>query len=282
MQYTDFHNIDFKSHDLGFYLVKVSPEIAKEILTMSQGNRKAKKSHIKMLASDMAAGNWRLNGECFRFDWNGAFRDGHHRCFAIISSNTTQDILMQTGLDPSQCDIYDKGVTRSTQDIFKMKGESAWQSSTLIIAVVRMHYRLQFEDSKPSDTSILEFELRNASALTLVNRIANKGTGRLATRNAAVLTAIFYAVALNFSQQKIERFADVVSGSLPEGPEESSAFVLMKQYTNKEFGVDTYGRKHLLFATERAICDFCASKPRKQRYTGSTPAYSDNILLQNL
>ena len=66
----------------------ITPELAKEWLKTSIGNRNLKKDVLQGLLAEIADGKWEFNGETIVFDENNTLLDGHHRLTAVVKSDT--------------------------------------------------------------------------------------------------------------------------------------------------------------------------------------------------
>ncbi len=69
-----------------FYTKEVTPFMAAKLLENNQVNRKRSEGHIKFLAKQMSAGNFKLTGETVKISTDGKLLDGQHRLHAIDHS----------------------------------------------------------------------------------------------------------------------------------------------------------------------------------------------------
>jgi len=109
--------MNFKSNTVQTTKVIVTPDLAKQMLETSPGNRRLRAWHIDMLAALQQRGEWKLTHQGAAFDWNGALRDAHHRLHACVKSGITVQMLVTTGLDPAAFDAVDQGINRSLSDV---------------------------------------------------------------------------------------------------------------------------------------------------------------------
>ncbi|MCJ8334646.1 MAG: hypothetical protein MJH10_10435 [Epibacterium sp.] len=96
---------------------RITPTIAKEMLTMSRGNRALRQTKINQFVRAMRSGNWAMTGDAIRFDRNGTLIDGHHRLEAIVKAKTVIDTLVISGLSPDVIAKLDTGTARSAGDM---------------------------------------------------------------------------------------------------------------------------------------------------------------------
>ena len=109
--------MNFKTKIVQTIKINVTPELAKQMLGTSIGNRKLRVWHVDMLAALQQRGEWKLTHQGAAFDSNGALRDAHHRLHACIKSGITVPMLVTTGLDPASFDAVDQGINRTLSDI---------------------------------------------------------------------------------------------------------------------------------------------------------------------
>jgi hypothetical protein len=117
--------------------VTITPEIAKEWLDRSKGNRHVRRSEVEKLKSDIRMGLWRYNGDRIRFLPDGTLYDGHHRLTACCESGIS--ILSDTFVIPFDAkQTIDKGRSRTTADVLAMEHGLNPRFAGTISAAVRM------------------------------------------------------------------------------------------------------------------------------------------------
>lgn len=111
----------------------VGPKDATRYLASQRRNRRLRPYHVKRLASAMARGEWRENGEGVKFDLDGRLCDGQHRLEAIVQSGVTLRMVVIEGLDEEAQETMDTGRHRSMADVLSLRGETntAFLGSTL-------------------------------------------------------------------------------------------------------------------------------------------------------
>jgi len=100
--------------------VTITPEMAKQFLERSQGNRGIRtKTKLIAYRKDMERGAWIYNGDAIRFSYEGVLLDGHHRLTACVESGCSfeSDIVK---VPASSVGTMDRGAPRSTADILVM------------------------------------------------------------------------------------------------------------------------------------------------------------------
>jgi hypothetical protein len=122
----------------------MTPEMAEFYLTFNiEHNRPVNSSHVDFLASEMASGRFKVNGDTIRVDWDGRLIDGQHRLRAIVKSGVTIHMLVVENLEPEAFVTIDiGGRARGCKDVLAINGElSAGQLSTTLYAVYRYEHR---------------------------------------------------------------------------------------------------------------------------------------------
>lgn len=94
---------------------------AQEWLEQIDRQRKVRKQRVVAIASDIVEGNWILSGEPFKFDEDGRFVDGQHRCHAILMADkvkpgvTVQAVVVKN-VPREAMTVLDTGAARSAAD----------------------------------------------------------------------------------------------------------------------------------------------------------------------
>lgn len=99
---------------------QVTPDLAKEWLALSVGNRGVNKQRIVDYAADMKAGRWFVTNQGIGFDHTGALIDGHHRLRAVIRADVAVSMMVTRGLNPEAKQFIDVGQKRSPGQILGM------------------------------------------------------------------------------------------------------------------------------------------------------------------
>lgn len=121
-EYDKYHNRE--SMELPTYEgpVLITPQGAKVILESANTHNRKMKDSNKTIATEINAGQWVVNGETIKFDWNGVLVDGQHRLSACILANKPIVTGIVHGLDPAAFTTVDTGVGRSLADILHTEG----------------------------------------------------------------------------------------------------------------------------------------------------------------
>ncbi len=102
----------------GLWTIRVTPEIAYEWLTKNyHQNRPIKPSHVAYLADEMRAGRWLSDHpDAILFDEDGEMIEGQHRITAVVESECTVMMRVETGVQKSLYPYLDSGLVRSLAD----------------------------------------------------------------------------------------------------------------------------------------------------------------------
>lgn len=105
-----------------FKVETVTPAIAEKWLALNRKNRPLSKSTAKTYAAEIKRGEWMMNAEAIKFDWNGKLVDGQHRLSAVVLAGRSIDVLVARNLDPEAFKTIDTGRARGGADILALRG----------------------------------------------------------------------------------------------------------------------------------------------------------------
>lgn len=97
-------------------VMKITPEIAMEMLETSPGNRRIRDWYVDLLAATMRRGEWRVTSQGIGFDSFGRLRDAHHRLHGCIKSDTAIWSVVVLGMRPDAYEVTDIGIIRTYAD----------------------------------------------------------------------------------------------------------------------------------------------------------------------
>lgn len=98
----------------------VTPELAKEMLTLNKDNRCIRGWYVDMLASAMKRGEWVLTSSGFGITMNSRLSNGQHTAMAIIASGCSIRRLIVFGLSEVSFEHEDTGITRTLADLMRL------------------------------------------------------------------------------------------------------------------------------------------------------------------
>jgi|GEM_PF-1717114 len=140
---------------------KITPEIAKEILKRNPNNRNVSARNVAFLTAEMNSGRWLFDGSPIRLSKSGALLDGQHRLFAIINSNTTQEMLVISGIDTEAFKVMDTGKTRTADDTLHINGISNSRLAAGTISICMKIESGKLVNDKISNSEVLEYFNQN-------------------------------------------------------------------------------------------------------------------------
>lgn len=127
-------------------VVRVTPTLAEQWLEEDEAVKKRLKGKFKnrtvidtlvsFYASEMKAGNWKLNGESIIFGKSGVLLNGQHRLKAIIRANTAVPIVICRDFDEEVFDTIDTGRRRGGSDILSILG---YANATTLASMCRWY-----------------------------------------------------------------------------------------------------------------------------------------------
>lgn len=120
--------------------VHLTPQLAKEWMARNPINRALRSGVVGRLADAIRRGEWMLNGETIKFDWNGNMLDGQHRTAAAVEANQSIWVFVVKGLDPKSQETVDRGIRRTLADMLKLRGEPY---SPVLAAAINTYHRIQ-------------------------------------------------------------------------------------------------------------------------------------------
>lgn len=103
-------------------LETITPEIAKQLLAKSKGNRPINQKSIDQLVYEINRDNWLITGETIKISEEGYPLDGHHRLNAVVISNKTINTLVIRNLSKEVFKYIDTGRSRSAGDLLTIEG----------------------------------------------------------------------------------------------------------------------------------------------------------------
>lgn len=110
--------IEYNGHYIS--VLKITPEVALEIMRMNVRNRRMYKSNLVLLRSEVTTGAWEFNGKPILISNTGVLLDGQHRLQTIIDTGVTLDLLVVWGLSESVWSNCDTGKPRTFPDYLSM------------------------------------------------------------------------------------------------------------------------------------------------------------------
>ncbi len=105
-------------------IIKLTPELAGELLKKNKHNRKPSERQVAFYVSQMKSGLWKENGEAIIIGDDNVIKDGQHRLLAVIKARHSYRVPLITEVDSNAMDTIDTGKNRSLHDIISLNGYS--------------------------------------------------------------------------------------------------------------------------------------------------------------
>jgi len=123
-------------------VMTITPEIAREMLDSSIGNRKMRRWYIEFLVATMRRGEWRVTSQGIGFDVNGNLRDAHHRLAACVQAKVPFQSVVVFGMRPDAYEVTDTGMLRTYSDRLN--------ENRPVAEVLRLGCQFVLKNSKPT------------------------------------------------------------------------------------------------------------------------------------
>lgn len=208
----------------------ITPEIAEKMLGKNTNNyRRLNSSTVAKYAKDMFLGYWQVNGETIVFSKDGTLLNGQNRLAAIIKSNTTQKMLVVTGVS---ADIYDSGKVRSWQEYT----HTCPTIGGAIVCVLSMLGSIKANQFSTSEK--YEYYEKFKDEFDRAYLFAIKGSRSAILKKSGCVAAIYCALKLKLMPEKsIEDFCEIVNSGFPiDGYACESPLVLRKFLMETKLG----------------------------------------------
>lgn len=121
-------------------LQTITPERAKELLEINEGNRPIRMVHAKRLAAEILAGRWKVNGDTICMNGERLI-DGQHRLMACVLAGTPITTFVVEGLSSDVFSTKDTGARRSGSDTLAVLGEKYTSPTSTALNLVHNYYQ---------------------------------------------------------------------------------------------------------------------------------------------
>lgn len=255
----------------------ITPKKAKDLLANNDNNRRLRQDRINLYASEMTAGNWKLNGVPIVLDDTGELRDGQHRLKAIIKSNKTMKNTVIIKLPKEQANCYDIGAQRSVMDIAKLAGyqDEPFFRCSAVCSAVKIAIEGRAVSSNYSKMKIINQMLKYSDACKFVyNNLYTKAGSkeRYRLRNSCLYGAVINAYLNGFDQTLLERFCNILSYGFAKEEYEiptirlRDSLLIAKERTRQERTKIYYQSQYALYALENKLAKIDIHKANKEYY----------------
>ena len=257
-------------------VVTLGPDLAKKWrLTNTANFRKLNKQRVGVYAADMAAGNWKLNGEPICFDTDGKLVNGQHRVEAVIMSGATIQTLVVWDVEKLDGGFYDFQLPRTPVQWANAAGAKISNAKCAAVSFIANE---SGNKKTVGRIEVINYYTRNQTYFDLAYSFATTGTKPI-LRKAGCIAALYCGITLNIlNYDQFIAFCRVVNTGMPV--EEficEPAFVLRNmliefgKYSGSQFIIWCFENTYL--AMER----FQKQLEKKTRYNSDGSIYKDII-----
>lgn len=239
-------------------LLTITPEIAKQLLSKNEHNRRVNVHRVHLYAEEMKNGRWHLHHQGIGIFENGHIADGQHRLEAVILANQPIPFLVTTSIPQSAALGIDDHKPRIIGDILKISTGDGW--FTLVkTSIIRNLLLMAGKTQKISAETLLNIatEPLRAKIDFVVKHFNTDMQGlKIAPVFAAITTAQYVECP-----EEIARFCYILKTGISELKQDITVIRLRDFLISaKKVSATTEHRKMIFLKTQQAIYNFCREK----------------------
>ncbi len=190
-------------------LETITPPIATKYLEAAGRNRRPAPTRVRLYASEMLSGRWRLTHQGIAFNCDGSLRDGQHRLAAIVMSGKSQQMFVARGLSNDGLSMKEVAVAKALWEVYaNQRWDYAWGGSG-------------FCDRE----TLLDFMLFHREAI----EFSRPTTSSKGLSHACVRTAIASAFWTR-DQERVAKFRDQLQTGVVEQSTKDGAVVRLRDW----------------------------------------------------
>jgi hypothetical protein len=255
----------FDHNGIQMTIAYVTPDTAKEWLSLNDGNRRLRQETVEKYARDMKTGNWYFKPVAICFDEAGKLGNGQHTLSAIVLSEKPQWLLVARNVGRKAIAFMDMGVKRTISDVSAFVGAEIQSQSAAIARII--HFGIRDRKQRTFDELFDAYKIhREAIDFVLENN------PRRAGMNSSVF-AVCARAAYSYDRQTIRRFLTVlVSGVVHD--ENESAAIRMRDFCRSSRITSTAPLKEeTYFKANSALWHFVQKKPLSKLYAATSELF---------
>lgn len=130
-------------------VIKITPEIARQLLAQNPHNRPINKMNLDMICRDLKQGKWMENGESIIVDWDGNLLDGQHRLMAVVNTGICFNSVFAEGIHPRAFATIDQGRKRTAAEILQLLGEVNTTNLVSALGIIDCYQNKRYSFSQP-------------------------------------------------------------------------------------------------------------------------------------
>jgi len=264
---SSLHTLD--ELELRFTLLKISPELAVQLIQTQEQNRKPSPGRTLEYARRIEQDEWTIS-DAIKFDENGHLIDGQHRLGGVAKSGIATVFPVVAGYPTESQSVIDIGFNRTVAQIGQIQGLNV---TTHHISMVRSFF-LALPNSQPnrgaltSPQKVLDLLQTHQESIEFGLKCFGQERIRYAPIRSVVARAWYHE-----NRKRLEEFLCVLDTGFSNGPEDNAAITLRNAYlkarASKAAG-SGLERQEMMYKAVGAVESFLAREDRRQARAKTT------------
>ena len=195
--------------------VIVTPELAGQMMSKNERNRKIRTGAVGRIDEDIRNGNWVLNGESIKLDKDGYVIDGQHRLAAIVLAGIPVETYVAYDVERSAAMTIDTGIRRTESDVIRISkvcDRIYSDNSSIALSKKLMQLRDGFvfnQQKKYSALDVFDFEMAHKAIIQFAHENCFF-TRRKFLRTTSFVVALFYAITCGVPVMVVKDFCSTL------------------------------------------------------------------------
>ena len=200
--------------------IELTPELARDFLDHSLGNRRVRDEQVDKLARDILADKYFPSITAgLLFDTEGYFRNGHHTCFAVIEAGVSIEVRVGWGLTDEELQRLDTGTSRTYKDMMDvnptLRGEPTSAFASMIPVIIsweKTGYGIDRGHYKPTSDEYYECLEQNHDLLIQAIDLAQRASqGHKKVYTPKPLRLHMYQLLTTLDEEQVDYLEDWVT-----------------------------------------------------------------------
>lgn len=249
--------------ELSFALVKITPELASQILQTQKVNRKLSLPRVLEYSRRQEQKEWAIS-DALKFDEEGHLIDGQHRAAAVARSGEAQLFPIILGYPKHSQSVLDIGMNRTVAQIGQLEGLNI---TGMHVSVARALYLVgpnsrALDSMMSSPQKVLGTIKTHREAIDFSIKTFGSKPFKHASVRAIVARAWYHE-----NRKRLEEFLNVFDTGFATSLDDSAAVVLRNfviDLKSRKADAGGQSRQILAFKSVSAVEAFLAREERKQ------------------
>lgn len=223
-------------------MIKLTPEMATELLEHNTHNRPISDMHVHRIAGQIIAEKWRFNGDTIKLADTGDVLDGQHRCWAVIEAKKSVETIIVRGIERDAFTTIDTvRRSRTGGDTIALSGTARYRNQI----ASALQWLLRWQSGKIENWNSPENRIENSDIEKAyaehpqIIRAVERAAGLRPLANVGIVAFIYY-ILTNRNPELAERMMETLEE--PAGVGVSDPFYRLRVY----FTADRRQRKEPL------------------------------------